>query len=145
MGSKPERRSRDRQTQFGGDHNGDIARKSLSIAASFGHCAPRRLDFDHSAPSYDRVFPIPVKGSPEATPHARLTYINALERGKAYLDRRAAREVRMTIVKDRTGCGGSRDERRCFSQTREIRTVHQSGAEARADSGRGCTLATGRR
>ena len=29
MGSKPERRSRDRQTQFGGDHNGDIARKSL--------------------------------------------------------------------------------------------------------------------
>jgi hypothetical protein len=29
MGSKPERRSRDRQTQFDGDHNGDIARKSL--------------------------------------------------------------------------------------------------------------------
>ena len=73
MGSKPERCSRDRQTQFGGDHNGDIARKSLSIAASFGHRAPRRLDLDHSAPSHDRGFPILVKGSREATPHAQLT------------------------------------------------------------------------
>jgi hypothetical protein len=29
MGSKPERRTRDRENHFGGDHNGDIARKSL--------------------------------------------------------------------------------------------------------------------
>ena len=89
MGSKPERRSRDRQDQFGATKTAISRLRVFNIAASFGHRAPRRFDLDHSAPSYDRVFPIPVKGSREATPHARLTQINAFERGKAYFDRRA--------------------------------------------------------
>jgi hypothetical protein len=42
MGSKPERRSRDHQNQFGGDHNGDIARESLGTLRL--HSATARQD-----------------------------------------------------------------------------------------------------